>query len=68
MLDLMARLAKERKLLGRNRRRKPLGIDSSLFESRHVSRHFERRRRDTSTAKKGRGNGAKRLTAGGAAS
>jgi hypothetical protein len=39
---------------------KPLAIDSSLFESHHVSRHFERRRRDTARAneKKDRGNGA----------
>src|SRR5215212_4951594 len=49
MLDLMARLARERRLLKRDRR-KPLGIDSSLFESRHVSRHFERRRRETANA------------------
>lgn len=69
MLDLMARLAKERKLL-RRRRGKPLAMDSSLFESRHVSRHFERRRRDTAdaAAKKGPGNGAKPSTAPAAAS
>lgn len=69
MLDLMARLAKRRKLL-RRRRRKPLSLDSSLFESRHVSRHFERRRRDTAggtAAKKGRGNGARPSTAAAAA-
>lgn len=54
MLDLMAQLARQRKLLRRNAR-KPLAMDSSLFESRHVSRHFERRRRDgsASSAKKG---------------
>src|SRR5277367_4971252 len=46
MLDLMAQLARLRKTLTRNKR-KPLAIDSSLFESRHVSRHFERRRRQT---------------------
>jgi hypothetical protein len=70
MLDLMARLAKRRKLLKRTRG-KPLAIDSSLFESRHVSRHFERRRRDTSaaaSAKKSPGNGARRSTAPAAAS
>jgi len=60
MLDLMAKLASQRKTLRRNRH-KPLAIDSSMFESRHVSRHFERRRRDSAlaAAKKGRGNGAK---------
>jgi hypothetical protein len=59
MLDLMAKLAQERKTLKRNKS-KPLAIDSSMFESRHVSRHFERRRRDTvtgATAKKGRKTG-----------
>jgi hypothetical protein len=71
MLDLMARLAKQRRVLKRNRG-KPLTLDSSLFESRHVSRHFERRRRDTAagapSGKKARENGAKRSTASGAAS
>jgi hypothetical protein len=62
MLDLMARLAKERRKLKRNRG-KPLAVDSSLFESRHVSRHFERRRRDTSASKKGRVRGANASTA-----
>ena len=75
MLDLMARFAKQRKLFKRGRRRhKPLTMDSSLYESRHVSRHFERRRRDTaataatSTAKKGRVPGANASTAAGDAS
>ena len=45
MLDLMAKLARSRKLL-RGDGLKPLTLDSSMFESRHVSRHFERRRRD----------------------
>lgn len=69
MLDLMAQLAREQKRLKRNRR-KPLSIDSSLFESRHVSRHFERRRRDTADAalKKARESGAKASTAADAAS
>jgi len=70
MLDLMARLAKDRKLL-RRRRGKPLAMDSSLFESRHVSRHFERRRRDSAeaaAAKKGRESGANASTAPGDAS
>jgi hypothetical protein len=70
MLDLMAQLARKRKTLKRDSR-KPLSLDSSLFESRHVSRHFERRRRDTAaapTAKKGRGSGANASTAADAAS
>ena len=71
MLDLMARFARRRKTL-KHDRRKPMAMDSSLFESRHVSRHFERRRRDTATAaaaasKKSRGNGANPPTAAGAA-
>jgi hypothetical protein len=71
MLDLMAELARQRKAWRRRRdKRKPLAIDSSMFESRHVSRHFERRRRETTRAdaKKGRGNGAKRSTAADAGS
>lgn len=58
MLDLLARLAEERGAL-RRRRRKPLAVDSSMFESRHVSRHFEQRR-DAPRVKKspaGRGHG-----------
>jgi hypothetical protein len=47
MLDLTAKLAASRKLL-RGDGVKPLVLDSSMFESRHVSRHFEQRRRDTS--------------------
>jgi hypothetical protein len=69
MLDLMAQLAaKQRELMmRRNRRRKPLSIDSSMFESHHVSRHFERRRRDTARAlrKKGPVRGENRSTAAG---
>jgi|1186.fasta_scaffold39518_2 hypothetical protein len=64
MLDLMAQLAQQRGTIKRNRG-KPLTIDSSLFESRHVSRHFERRQRDTTarSAKKARVRGAKRSIA-----
>ena len=69
MLDLMAKLARQRKKSRRDKP-KPLAIDSSMFESHHVSRHFERRRRDSTlaAAKKGRGNGAKRSTAADAGS
>ena len=42
MLDLMAKLARSRKLL-RGDGLKPLTLDSSMYESRHVSRHFEQR-------------------------
>lgn len=65
MLDLMVRLARQRRTLKRVRG-KPLAMDSSMFESRHVSRHFERRRRDTQqqqTRKKGRVPGERRSTA-----
>jgi transposase-like protein DUF772 len=63
MLDLMAKMAQRRKTL-RGNKHKPLAIDSSMFESRHVSRHFERRRRDSAlaAAKKDRENGAKPST------
>jgi hypothetical protein len=65
MLDLMAKLARQRKKSRRDKH-KPLAIDSSMFESHHVSRHFERRRRDSAlaAAKKGRENGAKPSIAG----
>jgi hypothetical protein len=51
MLDLMAKLARSRKLL-RGDGLKPLTLDSSMFESRHVSRHFEQRQRDTAQQRK----------------
>jgi len=55
MLDLMAKLAASRRLL-RGDRLKPLTLDFSMFESRHVSRHFELRQRDaTRPSTKGRG-------------
>ena len=67
MLDLMAKLACSRKLL-RGDGLKPLTLDSSMFESRHVSRHFEQRQRDTAQAKatrrKPRKKGADRGTRG----
>lgn len=67
MLDLMAKLARSRKLL-RGDGLKPLTLDSSMFESRHVSRHFEQRQRDTARQKakreKRRKKGADRGTRG----
>ena len=68
MLDLMAALATRKRLLKRNRD-KPLAMDSSMFESRHVSRHFEYRQRDVArkvarkNAKKALVRGAKASTA-----
>jgi hypothetical protein len=60
MLDLMAKLARSRKLL-RGDGLKPLTLDSSMFESRHVSRHFEQRQRDSAA---GRGKARKRRKKG----
>jgi hypothetical protein len=45
MLDLQAQWAKERKLI--KGRIKPVALDSSMFESHHVSRHFELRQRQS---------------------
>jgi DDE family transposase len=45
MLDQTTQWAKDRKLL--KGKCKPLSLDSSLFESRHVSRHFEHRQRQS---------------------
>jgi hypothetical protein len=66
MLDLMTKLAHSRKLL-RGDGLKPLTLDSSMFESRHVSRHFEQRQRDTAagdTTRKRRKKRADRGTRG----
>jgi hypothetical protein len=63
MLDLMAKLAHSRKLL-RGDGLKPLTLDSSMFESRHVSRHFEQRQRDTAAARSKGGRGGKRRKKG----
>src|SRR5438552_8014930 len=41
LLDAMTRWAAKNKALGLNI--KPLAVDSTHFESRHVSRHYERR-------------------------
>ena len=45
MLDQTALWAKQRNLL--ERPFKPLALDSSMFESRHLSRHFEKRQRQS---------------------
>ena len=62
MLDLMAKLAASRKLL-RGDGLKPLTLDSSMYESRHVSRHFELRQRDSAAP---RGKARKRRKKGAA--
>jgi hypothetical protein len=46
MLDVTARWFTEARVLGLTRR-KPLAADSTHFESRHVSRHYEARRKQT---------------------
>lgn len=45
-LDRMAQLGLTKKLLRRDRL-KPLTLDSTMFESRHLSRHYERRQKET---------------------
>ncbi len=45
MLDQMAVWAKQRGLI--RGRIKPVALDSTMFESHHVSRHFEKRQRQT---------------------
>jgi hypothetical protein len=59
MLDQTAQWANERKLL--KGRFKPVTLDSSMFESRHVSRHFEKRQRQSAreNRRKQRKNGGK---------
>jgi hypothetical protein len=50
MLDQTARWANDRKLI--QGRVKPLALDSSMFESRHVSRHFEKRQQQSERDKR----------------
>lgn len=45
MLDRMVKQAKRRGLI--RGRLKPLALDSTMFESHHVSRHFEKRQKQT---------------------
>ncbi len=54
MLDWIVQMAERRRMI--RGRVKPAAIDSSLFESHHVSRHYERRCRETA-----RKNRAKQL-------
>jgi hypothetical protein len=56
-LDLMAARAKAKGLRIRGDSIKPAVLDSTCFESRHVSRHFEKRQRQTAEqAREKRGN------------
>ena len=48
MLDQQAAWAEERRLI--KGRVKPVALDSSMFESRHVSRHFEKRCKQTAAS------------------
>lgn len=61
MLDQTARWANDRKLI--RGRVKPVALDSSMFESRHVSRHFEFRQRQSARG----GRRKRRKTSGKAA-
>ena len=65
MLDLTARWAEDRKLI--RGKVKPVALDSSMFESRHVSRHFEKRQRrsqrDEAEKRKRRGKKAAKFAA-----
>ena len=58
LLDVMARLAATARALGLSL--KPLAVDSSYFEPRHVSRYFESRR-GRGTGEKGQRRKARRL-------
>jgi Transposase DDE domain len=59
MLDLQVQWAEQRKLI--KGQVKPVALDSSMFESRHVSRHFEKRQRQSARdrRKKARKTGEK---------
>jgi hypothetical protein len=59
MLDLQVQLAEQRNLI--KGRIKPVALDSSMFESHHVSRHFEHRQKQSARAarKKQRKTGKK---------
>jgi hypothetical protein len=61
MLDQTAAWAEQRKLI--RGRIKPIALDSSMFESRHVSRHFEKRQTQSSMDEAKRG-GKQAKTAG----
>jgi hypothetical protein len=60
MLDAMADWAAANRMLGLSV--KPLALDSTYYESRHVSRHYERRKGQAKTTKKA-GNSRRSATA-----
>jgi hypothetical protein len=60
LLDTLGQWAAVARLVGLSR--KPLAIDSSMYESHHVSRHYERRRQDSRKRSKGKGAGKGRKT------
>ena len=57
LVDALARWAAVSRVPGLSL--KPLPVDSTYFGSRHVSRHYERRCRDTAKGKKGKATGKK---------
>jgi hypothetical protein len=70
LLDTLGRWAATAGLLGSLSRGKPLAIDSSMYESHHVSRHYERRchqtrrRMKAKDREKGRKTGRSRTVKG----
>jgi hypothetical protein len=56
LLDAAAAWAARARILGLSR--KPLALDSTCFESRHVSRHYERRCKESKESRKEAGAGA----------
>lgn len=59
MLDLQIKWARQQRL-PLSRRAKPLALDSSMFESRHVSRHFDKRQRQSRKRQSRKQRGKKR--------
>ena len=63
-LDLQAAAAKAKGLNIKGDSVKPAALDSTCFESRHVSRHFEKRRRQTARQDRRRKREGRRLKKG----
>lgn len=57
MLDLLAQLFAEAKMLATHRSNKPLAIDSTCFEQHHRSGHYDRRCRHMAADNAGKGPG-----------
>ena len=62
MLDQQVKWAEQRKLI--KGRIKPVALDSSMFESHHVSRHFEKRQRQAEREKRKKQRKIRGKTAG----